>query len=83
MLSSTSVPGPGSYVELRTRLLKRLRADNINDQLLGILRNAYDSALSVEHLVLSRVERKRLMADVLISVMEDLGRQLEEGRIPE
>ncbi len=83
MLSSTSVPGPGSYVELRTRLLKRLRADNINDQLLGILRNAYDSALSVEHLVLSRVERKRLMADVLKSVMEDLGRQLEEGRIPE
>ncbi len=83
MFNSTSVPGPDSFVELRLRLLKRLRADKLNDQVLGVLRDAYESAFAPEHLVLSRVERKRLMGDVLKSVLEDVTRQLAEGEIPE
>ncbi len=78
MLTSSSVPGPNSFVELRLRILKRLRAGKVNDQLLGVLQTAYENAFAPEHLVLSRVERKRLMRDVLKSVMEDLSRQLEE-----
>ncbi len=78
MLTSSSVPGPNSFGELRLRILKRLRAGKVNDQLLGVLQAAYEHAFAPEHLVLSQVEKKRLMRDVLKSVIEDVSRQLEE-----
>lgn len=79
MLNSGSAFGSGSYYDLRGRVLQRLRLAKINDELFSVVENAYEKALAVDNLVLSRVEKKRLLADVLKSVLADMNRRLDEG----
>ncbi len=65
-----------SYRSLRGRVLARLQAANINDQLFELVQGAYENALSADGLVLSRVEKRRLLADVLKSVLEEMNDRL-------
>ncbi len=66
----------GSYLDLRGRVLQRLHSARINDQVFELVQNAYDNALSVDNVVLSRVERRRLLAEVLRYVVEDISKRL-------
>ena len=45
------------------------------------MRIAFQEALAVDHLVLSRVERKRLLMDVLKSELGELTKRLDERGI--
>ena len=62
---------PGSYHNLKERMYKKVSA-NVNDQILVILQNAYENALNVENIVLSRAERKRLFSQILKLVFEEI-----------
>ncbi len=66
----------GSYLDLRGRVLQRLHSARINDQVFELVQNAYDNALSMDNVVLSRVERRRLLAEVLRYVVEDISKRL-------
>ncbi len=66
----------GSYLDLRGRVLQRLHSARINDQVFELVQKAYDNALSVDNVVLSRVERRRLLAEVLRYVVEDISKRL-------
>jgi phosphatidylserine/phosphatidylglycerophosphate/cardiolipin synthase-like enzyme len=81
MLNPDSAFSSGSYSDVRQRILRRLRSAGVTDKVLGVFQNAYEEALAVENLVLSRVERKRLLQDVLRSELAELGKRLDEGRI--
>jgi hypothetical protein len=68
-----------SYFDLRRRLLQRLRSAKVKDQVLEVVQNAFEKALAADNLVLSRLERKRLLREVLKAVVEDMNKQLDEG----
>ena len=72
------VPGPsGSYHNLKERMYKRV-STNVNDQILVTLQNAYENALSLENVVLTRAERKRLFRQVTRLVLVDLINNLDD-----
>jgi hypothetical protein len=67
-----------SYVNLKQRMLARLQAGNVDDQIFQIVQNAYENALNSENVILSRPERKRLFTQILRSVLEDMLKRLDE-----
>lgn len=72
------VPGPsGSYHNLKARMYKKV-STNVDDQILVTLQNAYENALSLENIVLTRAERKRLFRQVTRLVLVDLINNLDE-----
>jgi len=67
---------PGSYHNLKERIYKKVSA-GVTDQVFGILQKAYENALDEENVVLSRPERKRLFAQILKLILEDLLKKLD------
>lgn len=71
-------PGPSSYVNLKKRMLQNVQAAKIDDQIFQVVQNAFENALQKENVVLSRPERKRLFAQILKSVLEDMVKKLDD-----
>ena len=71
-------PGLSSYVNLQKRTLQKVQASGVYDQIFQAVQNAFEDALGRENIVLSRPERKRLFAQILKSVLEDMIRKLDE-----
>ena len=69
---------PGSYHNLKERMFKKV-SSNVNDQILVLLQNAYENALSLENVVLARAERKRLFRQVTRLVLVDIINNLDES----
>lgn len=67
-------PGPSSYVELKKRMLKKVKATDVNDQIFQVVQNAFEKAMNSENpiILLSRPERKRLFSQILKAVLEDM-----------
>ncbi len=69
------VDGPidlGPYLDLKRRVIRRLRSEKLNEHLLAMIRSACEKALEAEGVVLSRVEKKRLVLEVCKSLLTDL-----------
>ncbi|MFN8387230.1 MAG: hypothetical protein U0X92_12525 [Anaerolineales bacterium] len=49
----------------------------VNDKILEMMIKAYENALNDENIVLTRSERKRLLAQIAAMVMEDLLKKLD------
>ncbi len=71
-------PGLSSYVNLKKRMLQKVQAAKVNDQIFQVVQNAFEAALGAENIVLSRPERKRLFAQILKSVLEDMVKKLDD-----
>lgn len=65
----------GSYFNLKERIYKKV-SGNVNDQIFEIMVKSYENALHQENIVLSRPERKRLLAQVMKMVMDDMLKKL-------
>jgi hypothetical protein len=78
MLSPNSSFHSGSYVDLRGYVLRRLRLSKINDRIFELIQSAYNGVLTNDQLVLSAVEKRRLLAEVLKSVLQDMSKRLDE-----
>jgi hypothetical protein len=76
MLSPGNAFGSGSYGGVRGRVLQRMRSAQISDHIFELVQAAYSSALADDNLVLSPVERRRLLADVLKSILQDMNNRL-------
>jgi len=68
---------PGSYFNLQKRMFQKVQAAKVNDHIFEIIQMAYEEALKVENIVLSRPERKRLFSQILKLVMEDMLKKLD------
>ena len=68
---------PGSYHNLKERMFKRVKSAEVADRIFEIVQAAYENALSEENIVLSRPERKRLLAQILSMVLEDMIQKLD------
>ena len=73
-----SQPMPGSYEGLQERMLKRVKATNIEAQLMALYQKAYEDALYKENIVLSRPERNRLFSQILRILMEDMIKKADD-----
>jgi len=71
-------PDSGSYVGLQKRIFERLRSAGVDAQLNDIVDKAYRAALAAENIVLARGEKKRLLADVLKLVLDDVKNRFDD-----
>lgn len=69
---------PGSYVNLQNRMLNKVQDAKVNDHIFEIVRMAYEDALAAENIMLSRAERKRLLAQTLKSVLKDMIKKIDD-----
>ena len=72
-------PNSNSYSDLQSRILHHIQAARVDDQILTVVEKAYEKALLAENLVLSRAEKKRLLAQILKAVLEAMSKQLTQG----
>lgn len=70
-------PGLSSYADLKQRLLKKVQAAKLEDQIFQIVQNAFEDALNRENVLLSRPERKRLFSQILLAVLTDMAGKLD------
>jgi hypothetical protein len=71
-------PGLSSYVNLQKRMIQRVQSAKVSDQIFEVVQNAYEDALKAENIVLSRPERKRMLSQILKSVLEDMIKKLDD-----
>ena len=67
----------GSYAGIRRRILARIKSSGIAEQISASVQKTYDDALQSENIVLSKAERKHLMADVLDQLLDDVSSQMK------
>jgi uncharacterized membrane protein YheB (UPF0754 family) len=80
MMQNPFAPQPesNSYINLKERILQQVRSARVNDRIFKVVQNAYEEALAQENIILSRPERKRLLAQVLKQVLADMLKKLDE-----
>ncbi len=61
---------------LQKKVIRRLKAAKIQHQLFETLAKTFDAVLAEDRLVLSRAERKRLLAQVTQSLLEEMLKKL-------
>jgi hypothetical protein len=72
-------PGLSSYANLKKRMLEKVQASKVNDQIFLAVQNAFEQAMNTENIVLSRPERKLLFLQILKSVLEEMINKLENS----
>lgn len=71
-------PNSGSYISLKEKVFRKVQAAGINDQIFESVKKAYEDALTKENILLSRPERKRLLAQILKLVLDDMINKLDD-----
>ena len=59
-------------------MLALVRGKKVYDQIFQIVQNAYEDALKTENIILSRTEQKRMFAQILRLMLEDMIKKLDE-----
>lgn len=66
-----------SYVNLKKRMLQHVQSAKVNDQIFQVVQKSFEDALKLENIVLSLAERKRMLSQILKSVLEDMIKKLD------
>jgi hypothetical protein len=61
---------PGSYVDLRKRMLQNVLYLRVDNKIFEVVKNAFDHALILENIVLSQGEKNRLLSQILKMVLK-------------
>jgi len=67
-----------SYVNLKKRMLQHVQAAKVNDQIFEVVQKSFEDALKAENIILSLPERKRMLSQILKSVLEDMIKKLDK-----
>jgi len=68
----------GSYMNLQKRMLQRVQETKVNDRIFDAVQKSFEDALRAENIVLSLLERKRMLSQILRSVLENMIKKLEK-----
>ena len=68
-----------SYEEFLARLRKNLRDQNVSENILSLLKNAFEKALNEQNVVLSRQERVRAYHTVSKEILTQLLNQFDRS----
>ena len=66
-----SYPNPSSYFDLLKRITQLVQEKKIDQQILQIVQQAFEKELSSENVVLSRLEKTRLLQQVTRAVLTE------------
>ena len=66
-----SLPQPGSYFDLKTRIRKKMQ-QQVNQKILAMFAESYEQALNGENIVLSSLEKQRLFKQLLPEILTEL-----------
>jgi hypothetical protein len=74
-------PNLSSYVNLKKRILKDIKAAKVEDQIFEVIQKAYEDAFKKDNIVilLARYEKKRLLAQTMKQVLSDMVRKLDDS----
>ena len=72
-------PNSGSYFNLRERILKKVLAENVEDQVFNAVQKVYEDVTKDENIVLSRLERKRLFSQIVKLVLDDMLKKIDNA----
>jgi hypothetical protein len=67
---------PNPYFNLKKQMLQKVQEAQVNDQIFEVVQKAYDDVMKKENIILTRQDRKRLLAQILKSVLEDMIKKL-------
>jgi hypothetical protein len=67
-----------SYVNLKKRMLARVKTGKVYDQIFQVVEKAYQESLKEENIVLTRAEQKRMISQILRLILEDMLKKLDE-----
>ena len=68
----------GSYLNLQQRIFQRVQSPDMNNHIIEIVRKSYEAAIDAENIVLTRVEKKRLLSQILKLVLENMIKRLDD-----
>ena len=68
----------GSYMDLQKRMLQRVQKTKVNDRIFDAVQKSFEDALRAENIVLSLPERKRMLSQILRSVLENMIKKLDK-----
>jgi len=69
-----------SFDQLMAQVRKDLREQRIEEDLIALVRGSMERALNAQNVVLSRVEKERLLTDVMRSVLADVLARMGTGK---
>ena len=72
-------PGLYAYVNLQKRMLKNVQAAKVNDQIFNVIQKSFEDALKYENIVLSGPEKKRMLAQIMKQVLNDMLSKLDDN----
>jgi hypothetical protein len=67
------------YVDVQKQIVRRLTSEKIQHQIFEKLETSFDAVLADENIIVSRVERKRLLTRVTRDVLEDMLKKLDSS----
>ena len=68
---------PGSYLDLRKRMLRNVQYLRVEDKIFEVVKNTYEHAFIIENVVLSREEKNRMLSQIMKLVLEDMLKKLK------
>ena len=68
----------GSYMDLQKRMLQRVQETKVNDRIFDAVQKSFEDALRAENIVLGLPERKRMLSQILRSVLENMIKKLDK-----
>ena len=75
MLSQPSFES--GYVDLKKRIFQKLKSARIQHQIFEAIEKTFSGILSEDGIIVSRAERKRLLAQATKSILEDMLKKLD------
>ncbi|HAX70703.1 MAG TPA: hypothetical protein DCY14_13910 [Anaerolineae bacterium] len=70
----------GSFLNVRSKVLKKMHASGVSDRIATLLEETFESLLSSENLGISKLEKKVLMADISSQILNELAVKLKNSK---
>jgi hypothetical protein len=77
MFGPLGFPQSGSYFDLKKRIVQHMQSAKIDDEIFKAAAKIFEQTLDSENIVLSRLEKQRLLRQVLKSVLTDMLTKLD------
>lgn len=70
----------GSFLNVRARLLKKMRATNVSERIAALLHETFETTLEAENMAISKLEKKVLMADISAQLLNELALHMKNSK---
>lgn len=70
----------GSFLNVRSKVLKKMHASGVSDRIATLIEETFESLLSSENLGISKLEKKVLMADISAQILNELAVKLKNSK---